>query len=51
MTKETKDTNIVIRVTETLKNNLQKLADNDRRTLSDYIHIQLEQIVEKSKKK
>lgn len=50
MTKETKDTNIVLRVNSDLKKDLQKLADNDRRTLSDYIHIQLEQLVKKAKK-
>ena len=51
MTKETKDTNIVLRVNANLKKELQKLADADHRTLSDYIHIQLEQIVKKAQKK
>lgn len=42
---------IGIRVTEQLKKALQKLADNDKRKLSDYCRIQLEKVVEQSKTK
>ena len=51
MTKENRDTVINLRVNSNLKKELQKLADTDRRKLSDYIHVQLELLVEKSKKK
>jgi len=51
MTKESKDTVINLRVNSGLKKELQKLADSDRRKLSDYIHVQLEILVEKAKKK
>lgn len=40
-----------LRLTKELKNNLQKLADKDKRKLSDYIRIELEKIVEKAKTK
>lgn len=40
---------IVVRVDSDLKNKLQKLADDDRRKLSDYVRLQLEKIVSKSK--
>ena len=40
-----------IRLEEKTKNELQKLADADKRTLSDYIRIKLEELVETSKKK
>ena len=40
-----------IRLEEKTKNELQKLADFDRRTLSDFIRIKLEELVEASKKK
>ena len=42
-----KDNQIVIRVEPELKKKLQELAKKDRRTLSDYIRIQLENLVEK----
>ena len=47
----TKDTVINLRVNNALKKELQKLADADRRKLSDYISVQLELLVERSKKK
>ena len=40
-----------IRLEEKTKNELQKLADADRRTLSDFIRIKLEELVETLKKK
>jgi predicted DNA-binding protein len=40
-----------IRLEEKTKNELQKLADADKRTLSDYIRIKLEELVGTSKKK
>ena len=51
MTKENKDNVINLRVSYGLKKELVKLADADRRKLSDYIHVQLEILVEKAKKK
>lgn len=36
---------IAIRVTPELKGKLKKLADKDRRSLSDFIHLELEKIV------
>ena len=49
--KENKTVNINLRVSEKTKTELTKLADADRRTLSDYIRLQLEALVEKLKKK
>lgn len=46
-----KDETIQIRVEPTLKNELQKLADSDHRTLADYIRVQLIKLVESLKKK
>ena len=40
-----------IRLEQKTKDELQKLADADKRTLSDYIRIKLEELVETSKKK
>ena len=40
-----------IRLEQNTKDELQKLADADKRTLSDYIRIKLEEFVEASKKK
>ena len=37
---------ITIRIETKLKNKLEKLADYDKRTLSDYIRITLENLVE-----
>jgi predicted transcriptional regulator len=41
---------ITIRISKELKASLQKLADKDKRKLSDYIRLQLEAIVEHSKR-
>jgi hypothetical protein len=41
---------ITIRIDRGTKEKLQVMADNDRRSLSDYIRVQLEKIVELSKK-
>lgn len=49
--KENKTVNLNIRVEEQTKKDLTVLADQDRRTLSDYIRLQLENIVEATKKK
>jgi uncharacterized protein (DUF1778 family) len=49
--KENKTVNINLRVSEKTKNELLKLADVDRRTLSDYIRLQLEKLAETNKKK
>lgn len=40
---------IRVRVSKQLKDDLQKLSDKDKRKLSDYIRLQLEEIVAKSK--
>ena len=42
---------VTIRMEEELKKELQKLADKDHRNLSDFIRLQLERLVESSKKK
>jgi mRNA-degrading endonuclease RelE of RelBE toxin-antitoxin system len=49
--KEKKVINLNIRVTEATKKGLDKLAEKDRRTVSDYIRIQLENMVANSSKK
>jgi hypothetical protein len=51
MTNGNKDTVINIRVNSGLKTELTKLAERDRRTLSDYITLHLETLIEKIKKK
>lgn len=51
MTKDNKDTLLSIRVNSGLKAELTKLAEIDRRTLSDFITLHLENLVVKSKKK
>jgi hypothetical protein len=51
MDKENKTVNINIRVSDKVKNELQKLADIDRRTLSDYLRLQIEKIAVAPKKK
>ena len=48
--KENKTVNINLRVSESTKKGLVKLADLDKRTLSDYIRLQLERLAETSKK-
>ena len=49
--KDNKTVNINIRVTEVTKKELLKQAEIDRRSLSDYIRLQLEKLAEVSKKK
>lgn len=41
-----KSTSVNVRMTEELRDQLQKLADANRRTLSDYIRLLLEEHVE-----
>lgn len=45
------DTQIVVRISNELKEQLQKMADKDRRKLSDFVRVQMELLVEKSKNK
>lgn len=45
------DETVIIRVSKELKKALQKLADADRRKLSDYLRIQLEDLVTSKKNK
>ena len=40
-----------LRLEQKTKDELQKLADKDKRTLSDFVRIKLEELVETSKKK
>ncbi|MFN8259943.1 MAG: hypothetical protein U0X41_03280 [Chitinophagales bacterium] len=40
---------IKLRVTEDMKAYLQKLAEKDRRKLSDYIRLKLDEVIEKDK--
>jgi hypothetical protein len=49
--KEKKEVQLNIRITGATKAGLDKLAQADRRTVSDYIRIQLENIVYQSIKK
>jgi uncharacterized protein (DUF1778 family) len=49
--KENKTVNINLRVSESTKNELLKMADLDRRTLSDYIRLRLEELAKTNKKK
>lgn len=49
--RDNKTVNINIRVTEETKKELLKQAEIDRRTLSDYIRLQLEKLAESIKKK
>jgi|GEM_PF-4372961 len=51
MDRDNKTVNINLRVTEGTKEALVKLAENDRRTLSDFIRLQLERLAEKNGKK
>lgn len=41
---------ITIRIDKGTKDKLQVMADNDRRSLSDFIRVQLEKLVAASKK-
>ena len=49
MTKDNKIENINIRTTKSLKDKLQTMADKDNRSMSDFIHLQLEKIASKGK--
>ena len=49
VTKDNKTEYLNIRMTKELKDKLHAMADKDSRTLSDYIHIQLEKIASKGK--
>lgn len=49
--KDNKTVNINFRVSEKLKDDLDKLATEDRRSLSDYIRLKLEELVKSLKKK
>jgi uncharacterized protein (DUF1778 family) len=49
--KENKTVNINLRVSENTKKELLKLAETERRSLSDYIRLQLERLAEANKKK
>ena len=46
-----KDKIITIRVDEQMKKDLQKLADQDSRTVGDYIRLMLKKHIDDSKKK
>lgn len=47
----TKSETIIVRVDEEIKKDLQKLADADKRKLSDYVRLVLEDHVNIDKKK
>lgn len=51
MAQVNKNEAIVIRVDQSLKGSLQKMADMDNRKLSDFIRVQLMKMVEASKGK
>ena len=51
MSNDTKNQVINIRVPEGIKKELQELAKQDRRTLSDYIVLHLENLIQISKEK
>lgn len=44
MAKDNKSEYVNLRMTKELKDKLQAMADKDSRSLSDYIHVQLEKI-------
>ena len=46
-----RDTTIIIRIEKQAKKELQKLAEDDRRSLADFIRLKLESIVVDAKKK
>lgn len=48
--KENKTVNINLRVSESTKKDLLKLAEIDRRSLSDYIRLELEKLAKTNKK-
>jgi len=45
MDKGNKSVTVNIRIEEAIKEQLQRLAEKDRRTLSDFIRLQLEKLV------
>ena len=47
---ENKTEMVTIRIDKGTKEKLQVMASNDRRSLSDYIRVQLEKLVESQKK-
>ena len=49
--KDNKTVNINLRVSEETKKYLLKLAEIDKRSLSDYIRLHLEKLVDSNKKK
>jgi mRNA-degrading endonuclease RelE of RelBE toxin-antitoxin system len=49
MKSDKKGIKITIRVSQTVKDSLQSLADEERRVLSDFIRIQLEKIIQSKK--
>lgn len=51
MEKDTKAFVIQVRVEPALKDALQKLADMDNRTLSNFVYMQLKKLTEKTSKK
>lgn len=51
MKKGTKSETIIVRVDEEIKKDLQNLADTDKRKLSDYVRLVLEDHVNIDKKK
>lgn len=42
-----KEANVVIRMDEDMKKKLQALADKDQRSLSDFIRVQLKNLLDK----
>jgi uncharacterized protein (DUF1778 family) len=51
MDMQNKTVNINLRVTEEIKKELERMAASDRRTLSDFIRLQLEKVIENLKQK
>lgn len=51
MDRDNKTVNINLRVSEKTKANLLKMADFERRSLSDFIRLQLEKLAESTRKK
>lgn len=51
MDKDTKKVNINIRVSESTKKDIVRLAEIERRSVSDYIRLQIEKIAANSTKK
>lgn len=49
--KDNKTVVITFRTTDKMKEDLELIASNDRRSLGDFIRLQLEEIIKKFKKK